>query len=285
LPAVSVIGSSQIPFVFQVTVAPVLPPAWFNKTNGLVLVIPAALFQFDWVTTPATSELPIAVPCPTNLTPIEAAFVTVRLTFAVWVRLPLVPVIVSVDVPTGVVPLVVTVNVDVPDPVTVAGEKLAVAPVGIPLALNVTTPLNPFNAPTLVVYVAAFPSTTVSVAGVTPRLKFGGGGTAVTVRLTFAVCTRLPLVPVIVSVDVPTGVVPLVVTVSVDVPDPVTVTGEKLAVAPVGNPLALSATTPLNPFKAPTLAVYVAVLPATTVSEPGVAVRLKLAAPPVNGTI
>jgi hypothetical protein len=68
-----------------------------------------------------------------------------------------VPVIVKVDVPAGVVPVVVTVNVEFPAPVTVAGEKPAVAPVGNPLAASVTTPPNPFNDPMLVVYVAALP--------------------------------------------------------------------------------------------------------------------------------
>jgi hypothetical protein len=46
---------------------------------------------------------------------------------------------------------VVTVSVELPAPVTVAGEKLAVAPLGKPLALNVTTPVNPPTAATLVV--------------------------------------------------------------------------------------------------------------------------------------
>jgi hypothetical protein len=144
-------GRTQIPFVFHVTVAPELAPAWFNKANGVVLLIPLALFQFDCATTPASSVLPIAAPWPTNLIPIAAAFATVRVTPAVCVRLPLVPVMVTVDVPTGVVPLVVTVSVELPDPVTVAGTKLAVAPAGSPLALSVTTPLNPFNAPMLAV--------------------------------------------------------------------------------------------------------------------------------------
>jgi hypothetical protein len=39
---------------------------------------------------------------------------------------------------------VVTVIVDEPDPVTEAGLKDAVAPVGSPLALRVTTPEKPF---------------------------------------------------------------------------------------------------------------------------------------------
>ena len=64
---------------------------------------------------------------------------------------------------------------------------------------------------------------------------------------------RLPLVPVMVMVEVPVGVVLAVVTVSVEVPLPLMVPGEKLAVAPVGNPLALRVTVPVNPFRAPTV--------------------------------
>jgi hypothetical protein len=192
---------------------------------------------------------------------------------------------VSGYVPSGVVELVVTVSVEVPDPVTVAGEKLAVAPAGSPLALSVTTPLNPFSAPMLVVKVVAFPTTTVCELGVAVRLKFGGGWVAATVKLTLAVWVKLPLVPVIVSVDVPSGVVPLVVTVSVELPEPVTVAGEKLAVAPAGNPLALSVTAPLKPSTAPMLVVKVVAFPTTTVCELGVAVRLKVGVVGARGTI
>jgi hypothetical protein len=90
------------------------------------------------------------------ITPFPAV-VTISVTVAVCVTLPLVPVIVSVDVPAGVLPPAVTVSVEFPVPVTVAGEKPAVAPAGNPLAPSVTTPPNPFNAPMLVVYVAALP--------------------------------------------------------------------------------------------------------------------------------
>ena len=57
----------------------------------------------------------------------------------------------DIEVPAAVLPVVVTVRVELPVPVTVAGEKLAVVPVGKPLALNVTTPANPFSAPIFVV--------------------------------------------------------------------------------------------------------------------------------------
>jgi hypothetical protein len=76
-----------------------------------------------------------------------------------------------------------------------------------------------------------------------------------TTRDTVVVCTRAPLVPVIVSVLEPVGVVALVVTVIVDDPEPVTEAGLKLAVASAGNPLALRVTVPLKPPNAVTLTV------------------------------
>jgi hypothetical protein len=63
-------------------------------------------------------------------------------------------------------------------------------------------------------------------------------------------CTRLPLVPVMVSVDVAVGVVLPVVTVMVEGPLPVTVVGAKVAAAPTGKPVALKVTVPLNPLSA-----------------------------------
>jgi hypothetical protein len=188
------------------------------------------------------------------ITPFPAG-TTVNVTVVVCVTLPLVPLIVNVDVPTGVLPVVVTVNVELPVPVTVAGEKPAVAPAGNPLALSVTTPPNPFKAPMLAVYVVALPTITVWVLGLADTVKSGGGGCVFTTKLTVVECLRLPLVPVIVSVDVPTGVLPVVVTVNVELPVPVTDVGEKLAVAPAGNPLALSAMEPEKPENAVVLTV------------------------------
>jgi hypothetical protein len=104
------------------------------------------------------------------ITPFPAA-ATVSVTVVVWVTLPLTPLSVNVEVPTGVLTAVVTVNVELPAPVTVAGEKLAVAPVGNPLALSVTAPVNPFNAPMLVVYVVALPTITVCVLGLADMVK------------------------------------------------------------------------------------------------------------------
>ena len=53
----------------------------------------------------------------------------------------------------------------------------------------------------------------------------------------------------------PAGVVELVVTLRVEEPEPVTEVGLKVPVAPVGNPVTLRVTTPVKPFRAPTVAV------------------------------
>jgi hypothetical protein len=100
--------------------------------------------------------------------------------------------------------------------------------------------------------VVELPGFTVCDEGETEIEKSGGGGTAIIIEVV-AECVRLPLVPVIVSVDVPMGVLLLVVTVMVDVPLPLIVVGEKLAAAPVGKPLAPKVTVPVNPLSAPTV--------------------------------
>jgi hypothetical protein len=66
-----------------------------------------------------------------------------RFTVAELIKLPLVPVITRGKVPTGVDKLVTTRMVVGPELLTEAGLKAAVTPVGSPLTLNVTTPLNP----------------------------------------------------------------------------------------------------------------------------------------------
>jgi hypothetical protein len=68
-----------------------------------------------------------------------------------------------------------------------------------------------------------------------------------TTKVTVVECVRAPLTPVMVSVYDPTGVVAELVTDKVD--DDVVGFGEKLPVAPVGNPPTLSVTWPLKPTR------------------------------------
>jgi hypothetical protein len=60
---------------------------------------------------------------------------------------------------------------------------------------------------------------------------------------------------VIVTVELPTAVPVVVVTVNVELPVPLTDVGLNVPVAPAGNPLTLRFTAPLNPFTAPTFTV------------------------------
>jgi hypothetical protein len=85
-------------------------------------------------------------------------------------------------------------------------------------------------------------------AAVAARLEGGCGAVALTVSTTLAECDKLALVPVTLSVSLPGGFELVVVTVSVEEPEPLREVGLKLALAPEGKPLALKATVPVNPF-------------------------------------
>ena len=90
-------------------------------------------------------------------------------------------------------------------------------------------------------------------------------GLAVTVRVTLAVSTVEPLVPVTVMVAAPTVAVLVAVNVSVLPPDPVTDVGLKLAVTPVGRPLTVKATALLKPLNAPMVTLLPTLVPCMTV--------------------
>jgi hypothetical protein len=90
-----------------------------------------------------------------------------------------------------------------------------------------------------------------------------------TVRLAVVARTNEPLVPVIVSVEVPRGVLDDVLTVRIELPEPETVDGLNEAVAPVGKPLTVNITVPVNcPFGV-TMAAKLALLPGKIVCEVG----------------
>src|SRR5579875_1126937 len=166
-PGASVIHVDQVLFEVHDTVAVVAAPVSSTNASGAVLAAPLALFQFGSATTPATSADPIGTSPPTKsmlstfpvVPPDEA---TVKLTVAVCVSVPLVPVIVSVYVPAAVLLPVATVSVALP-------------PAGSPLTLSPTVPVNPFTAPVFTVYVVLLPAFTVCALGVPDKLKSGLG--------------------------------------------------------------------------------------------------------------
>jgi hypothetical protein len=88
--------------------------------------------------------------------------------------MPLVPVIVSVNVPVLVLVVVEMVNVDVVVGVTGVGSE-QVAPVGQLVTLRATLPLNPFNAVTVTVDVVVPPWVTVTDDGAAATEKSGAG--------------------------------------------------------------------------------------------------------------
>ena len=87
------------------------------------------------------------------------------------------------------------------------------------------------------------PGVTRRLDGDAPIAKSGG---VITTSVAVVVRVKLPLTPVIVSVYVPTGVLVLVVTESVD--EVVAGFGVKLPLAPAGRPLTVNATWPVNPL-------------------------------------
>jgi hypothetical protein len=95
-----------------------------------------------------------------------AAAVTVTPTVAVWLKLPDVPVIVTVVGPPTVAVLL-AVNV------AVLPLKEAVTPLGKPEAEYETVPVNPFDGVTTIELVPLEPCATLTLLGFAERLKSG----------------------------------------------------------------------------------------------------------------
>jgi len=106
---------------------------------------------------------------------------------------------VNVRVPIVARRLTVTDSVEVPEPVTEAGLKLVVTREPCPLTLRLTVPVNPFTAPIVMVAVPVVVRGTVMLVGESEIVK-SGTGAGFTTSVTVVECTRLPLVPVIVTV-------------------------------------------------------------------------------------
>jgi len=144
---------------------------------------------------------------------------------------------VTVTVAGPIVAVLEAVRVSVLVPVAGFGLKLAVTPAGNPVALKVTPPVKP---PICLIEIALVPLALrliARLAGLAVSAKSGAG----TIRLIVAVLVRPPPVPVTVSVAAPRAAALDAVRVSVLLV-PVVEAGLKLAVTPLGNPLALKAT-------------------------------------------
>jgi hypothetical protein len=165
-------------------------------------------------------------------------------------RLPLVPLTMTRYEPAATFFLLSSVSTDVPDVTTELGLNLALTALGRPLAERVTVPVKPASAAIVTLYVAFAPRRIVTLDGAAEIEK-----SPLTTSVTFTVWLTDPLAPLIASVYVPPGVVPLVDTLRVAEPDPLTDAGVNEAVAPDGRPVTLKLTAPVNPDPAVTVAV------------------------------
>jgi hypothetical protein len=91
-------------------------------------------------TSPPTKSILIAFPEP------PLADVTLRVAVVVFVSEPLVPVMVKVELPVGVLLAVVIVSVELFPTLTEVGLNVPVALAGRPLTLKLIVPVKPFTA-------------------------------------------------------------------------------------------------------------------------------------------
>jgi hypothetical protein len=75
----------------------------------------------------------------------------VTVAVAVWLRLPLVPLIVNVLGPVFALRFIVIVNVVLPEPVTELGAKFDETRFGNPVTLKLTAPVKPFTGAIVIV--------------------------------------------------------------------------------------------------------------------------------------
>jgi hypothetical protein len=180
----------------------------------------------------------------------------VRRTVVVFIKLPEVPVMVTVTVTVDAVLLAVSVNMLAL--VVLVGLKEAVTPLGRPEADKLTLPLKPFCGVTVMVLVPLAPWVSAKLLGDAESVKLGTGS-GFTVREMVVEFVKLPEVPVMITVTVPVAAVPLAVSVNVLVL--VVLLGLNDAVTPLGRPEADKLTLPLKPFCGVTVMVLAPLAP------------------------
>jgi hypothetical protein len=188
-------------------------------------------------------------------------------TVVALVKLPDVPVIVTVTVPVAAVLLAASVNVL--ELAVLLGLNDADTPLGRPEADKLTLLLKPFCGVTVMVLAPLAPCVIVKLFGVAERIKFGGG---VTVRESVVICESTLDVPVTVTVNVPVAAVLLAASVNVLVL--AVLPGLNDADTPLGRPEADKLTVPLKPFCGVTVMVLAPPVPWTTLRLLGVVDRV-----------
>jgi len=182
----------------------------------------------------------------------------------VCIKLPDVPVTVTVKPPVVAVLLAARVSVLVP--VVPAGLKMAFTPLGKPDAAKLTLPVKPFWRVTVMVLAPLEPCVRLTLLGAAESAK---SGAPFTVRVRLVELVKLPEVPVMVTVAVPAVAVLLAESVSTLLVE--VLLGLKEAVTPLGRPDAERLTLPANPPWGAKEIVVEPLVPCTSVRLPGVA--------------
>src|SRR3984957_4727210 len=193
--------------------------------------------------------------------------VIVRLIVAVWLKLPEVPVTVTVAVPAAAA--LPATNVRVLVPVVLAVLNDALTPFGRLDAARLTLPPKPFCGLTVRILTPLLPCTRLRLLGDAERPKFG----TVITRLIVAVWLKLPEVPVTVTVAVPAAAALPATNVRVLVPVVLAVLND--ALTPFGRLDAARLTPPPKPFCGLTVRILTPLLPCTRLRLLGDAERPK----------
>jgi hypothetical protein len=180
---------------------------------------------------------------------------------------------VTVTVNAPVVAVLLAVRVSTLEVADAAGLNEAVTPLGSPVAVKVTLPVNPPVSVTMTVSVSLAPCLTDTVAGEDVRLK-PATGKALTVSAMVVLAVVAPEVPVIVTVTGP-PVVAVLLAVSVSTLEVADEVGLNEAVTPLGRPVAAKDTAPVNPPVSVTVTVSVVLLPWVTDAVDAEGARLK----------
>jgi hypothetical protein len=191
--------------------------------------------------------------------------VTVRESVVELVKVPEVPVMVTLSVPVVAMLLAVSVKVlEFVGLVALAGLNEAVTPAGSADAAKLTLPVKPFCGETETVLEPFVPCMIDKVVGEAEREKLGTAA-AVTVSESVVELVKVPEVPVMVTVAVPVVAVPLVVSVRVlEFMGLIVLAGLKEAVTPLGKPEADKLTLPVKPFSGVMEMVLPPLAPCTT---------------------
>lgn len=149
------------------------------------------------------------------------------------------------------------------------GVRVQVMPAGETEDVRATVPVKPLMGATVMVEVPDTPATVVTAVGLAVTEK----SWTATLNVTVALCDKVPLVPVTVTVKNPLADE---VQESVDVPDPVTLVGVRVHASPVvGDIVSVRLTTPPNPLTAAMVMVELLVPPTIMVLLVGLAVIVK----------